>query len=199
MKLQEILKEKLDTMDVLTLAKKVGYGDAEKGKNRIMSLVDEEYFGLCDNGCYDFTHSNSSLLKSLCEVLEIDNILYEKTRYAIEILKDDIKKSRYRHIYIHTDFKRRNEPIMALSALFCKKTLNDLSFLQGFTLEHQLQSVAQFVKWHYKNHNGKLEFLGNIKNYVYHHDAEKKPIIFDSEGNIVDEIIYESRAIMSLR
>lgn len=199
MKLQEILKEKLDTIDVLALAKKVGYTDAEKGKKRIVTIVDEDYFGLCDNGCYDFTHSNSSLLKSLCEALEIDNILYEKTRYAIEILKEDIKKSQYRHIYIHTDFKRKGETIISLAALSCKRRLNDLSFLQGFTLEHQIQRIAQYVKWHYKNENGKLEFWGNIKNYVYHYEAEKKPIIFDQEGNIVDEIIYESRATMSLR
>lgn len=199
MELRNILKEKLEAMDLLALAKKVGYGDAKKGKNRIVSLVDKDYFGLCDNGCYDLVHSNSSLLKSLCKALEINNILYEKTCYAIELLKEDIKKSNYRHIYIHTDFKRKSEPIFALAALECKRRLYNLNFLRGFTLEHQIKEVAQVVKEHYINNIGKLEFWGNIKNYVYHYDAKKEPIIFDIEGKIVNKVIYESSATMSLK
>lgn len=194
MELQTRLKEKLHDMDLLALAKKVGYATPQKGEQRIIDLVNEEYFGLCDHGSYDFVHSNSSLLKALCEALEIDEAVYEKTCYAIEILKEDIEKSRYKHIYIHTDFKRTNEPIFALAALESRRHLYHLDFIRGFTREHQIKAVGKYVKEHYSHNDGKLEFWGNIKHYVYYYDARTKPIIFDTEGNVVDEVVYESIA-----
>lgn len=196
-KIKTILKSK----DLALVAKELGYANIQKGISRINELIDIDYFGLIYEGYgqFDGVHANHTLFKSLCKICNIKDEEVEKELYAIELIKDTLRKANYKYIFINTNFKRKSEPIFALAAMEYTRTISNLNFLQQFSLEKQIDQVARIIKNHFEANDGKLQLWGEIKSYAYYHNEDQKPIIFDSHGNVTenDEIIV-SKTKLSL-
>lgn len=116
-------------------------------------------------GHYDMVNSSFEFVKKFDYFLDKD-ILYTNLNKIQNILN---KKITLRSIKkeIITDFKRKNEPLILLTSKNKIKNFNfkinkKMLYLKDGKI---LQILQEQTKKHYKKHNGKLEFWGNILSY----------------------------------
>ena len=90
MDLQIFLKANVERIGIETCAAKAGYKVVSKGVHHIQSLLDEPFCGeLGSQSVQDWNHSDSTLIRTLCELFECPEELIEKNRYAAQcVLKD---------------------------------------------------------------------------------------------------------------
>ena len=54
--------------------------------------------------------------------------------------------------------------------------------------DEELKFVTEFIKRHYQKNNGVLPLWGKIQNYIYSSDSFEKQLVFDTNGNLIEEI-----------
>jgi hypothetical protein len=162
------------------ICKKLGYNNLTPCMEKLQFLEKngiEEF--LKHNFKYDFVLGNELFLKKVIEMCGDENDLkeYEKIREKLS------KKPG--HLYVNTNFKRTTQPIFILA--FSEGLRNISIDRRNFkTKEEELEFVKEFVKKHYKKHNGELKVWGKIANYVYESDSFDKKLIFDKDGNLIE-------------
>ena len=191
------INEKLNTIDISTLHKKVGYNSSKKfieTLEKLKSTRNSYDWLYCSH--YDLVYSSKDFLIKLCEVLEIDEILVDdEIKKAVAYYKEQEKfKSSY--IFVNTNFKRKSEPIFALA--LCEKFRNISLYkkenLLFKSIEEILNNLSFQIKSHYEENNGGLKIWRKIVNYQVH--LFDKIYVFDVNGNLLEYAneVSESRA-----
>lgn len=195
----EHIKNELKNKDLGVVAKSLGYANIQKGINRINEMIALFNCSLAtvDDANYDGVHANQTLFKSLCKICGVDDNLIERELYAISCIKRSYEEANYKHIYINTDFKRASQPIFVLAAMEGRRIISKLNYLQQFSLKRQIIEVSSIVRNNYEKNDGKLQLWGNIKNYAYHYSQDHKPIVFSTNGDVLDGVeVFESHATL---
>lgn len=193
------INKKLNTIDISTLHKKVGYNSSKKFTITLEKLKStNNTYDWIYTSHYDLVYSSKDFLIKLCEVLEIDKILVDdEIKKAVAYYKEQEKfKSSY--IFVNTNFKRKSEPIFALA--LCEKFRNislykneDLLFK---SIEEILDILSFQIKSHYEKKIDGLGIWGKISSYQVH--LFGKIYLFDTNGNLLENAneVFESRAII---
>ncbi|NTV13138.1 MAG: hypothetical protein HGA96_04285 [Desulfobulbaceae bacterium] len=169
----ELLKKKLIGRDLNALAGELGYGNREKGAQRIQRLLESDNLGVDQSG-YDFKYSSKELLLKLCELLDMDQRFYEEGWRLIqaELL---IEEQRFKpYIFIETGFKRDGESVSTLGYASRKRYIRIDDEIGRLPLRQQLPLVKEFVRSHYARPHGKV----NRSNPIY------------QPGAVVEEMAY---------
>lgn len=191
------INEKLNTIDISTLHKKVGYNSSRKFTVTLEKLksINSTYDWIYTSH-YDLVYSSKDFLIKLCEVLEIDKTLVDdEIKKAVACYKEQEKfKSSY--IFVNTNFKRKSEPIFALA--LCEKFRNislykneDLLFK---SIEEILNILSIQINSHYEENIKGLSIWGTIASYQVH--LFDKIYVFDVNGNLLEYAneVFESKA-----
>lgn len=184
--LKEVLSQKISECNIEQLVSSCGYNNFEKGIEKINSLMNHRYFGLLDSEGYDLVHSNSTLLKKLCSVLNISKELYEKEAYAIRSIAEFYKRAAYKHIHIHTKRDINSARGIALMAFNSQTRIDNFHYLETISMDKQIEEVSKVVRDNFKRRNGKIDGLGIIAYYSFHYEEGRQPIYFDSNGKIIE-------------
>jgi len=201
MNIQQTIKTKLNSTSKLKVIKLLGYNSTTKGLKTLELFLNQEALSLwLKSGHYDFKYTTEQFLINLCKVLEIDDDIIQVELERLNRYYEELDRYRGCHIYINTNFRRKNEPIFALA--FCefkrriKLNLKDLIYKSG---EEIFEYISHIVKKHYVQENGKIGIWGKIVNYVFHH-KDDKTFVFDTDGKLVENIVVaENRAILTLK
>ena len=200
MKIENIIKSNINTVSKNNIAVQLGYTSNKKALIALDKFIDSKnLYEWLHSGYFDFKYTAVAFFKKLCEILDIDKSIVGKTLFEDEKYHAELEKFRYSHIFIHTNFKRKNEPIFALAFLESQRRLKvpieDLLFK---TEKEVLAIVKDFIIKHYYVSKGDLGIWGKVVNYVFHHN--KNQYIFDTEGNrLFNMNISESIATLKLK
>jgi len=113
-------------------------------------------------------------------------------------LQKEQKKLRSVYIYVNTNFKRTSEPIFVLAAMEYIRRLKVKDMLLFQTDDEMFETISTVVKNHYNENDGKLNLWGDIVSYNYHH-YDGKQYVFDKDGNIINDVVSESKATVSIK
>ena len=191
------INEKLNTIDISTLHKKVGYNSSKKfieTLEKLKSTRNSYDWLYCSH--YDLVYSSKDFLIKLCEVLEIDEILVDDEIKKAVLYYKEQEKFKSSYIFVNTNFKRKSEPIFALA--LCEKFRNISLYkkenLLFKSIEEILNNLSFQIKSHYEENNGGLKIWRKIVNYQVHLFA--KIYVFDVNGNLLEYAneVSESRA-----
>jgi len=151
------------------------------------------------SGFYDFQYTALDFFNKLCEIIDIDKDRVEQALLDDKKYHAEVKKFQDSYIYVHTNFKRKGEPIFALAFLESQRRLKvPVENLLFKTEDEILKSVSDFIVNHYITTNGDIGIWGKALNYVFHHNG--KEYIFDTEGNrIYNRDIVETMATLHLK
>ncbi|WP_456488917.1 hypothetical protein [Caminibacter pacificus] len=172
----------LKIKDRISLCKKLGYTNLTACLEKIEYLEQngiEEF--LKKDFPYDFVLGNEVFLKKVIEICgdEKDLKFFEKLREKMS------KKPG--SLFVNTKFKKISQPIFSLAAM--QGLLNISIDRKNFEDKSQeLEYVKFYVNRHYLENNGKLKLWGKIQSYIYKSDSFDKYIVFDVDGNIIDEL-----------
>jgi hypothetical protein len=104
------------------------------------------------------------------------------------------------HIFVDTDFRRKNEPIFVLAMIEKFRYIRKLEHLINKSFHEQMNEVSQIVRAHYGENKGKLTIWGEIKRYYFCYKVDCPTVIFDTDGNIIGEsFLAEGTAMLSIR
>ncbi len=191
------INEKLNTIDISTLHKKVGYNSSKKfieTLEKLKSTRNSYDWLYCSH--YDLVYSSKDFLIKLCEVLEIDEILVDDEIKKAVLYYKEQEKFKSSYIFVNTNFKRKSEPIFALA--LCEKFRNISLYkkenLLFKSIEEILNNLSFQIKSHYEENNGGLKIWRKIVNYQVH--LFDKIYVFDVNGNLLEYAneVSESRA-----
>ena len=191
------INEKLNTIDISTLHKKVGYNSSKKfieTLEKLKSTRNSYDWLYCSH--YDLVYSSKDFLIKLCEVLEIDEILVDDEIKKAVLYYKEQEKFKSSYIFVNTNFKRQSEPIFALA--LCEKFRNISLYkkenLLFKSIEEILNNLSFQIKSHYEENNGGLKIWRKIVNYQVH--LFDKIYVFDVNGNLLEYAneVSESRA-----
>jgi len=180
---------KLQTKDIAKTVTKLGY----KASNTKVSQVLKDLLNAPNIACYlnksyyDFRYNPRTLLLALCEVLDISKIDYLVTIEEYEDRKKRLKALKNPYIFVDTNFKRKNEPIIALSFIESKRRMKlDKEFFFDKSKSELDTYIAEIITSHYKKSSGKLPLWGNIRTYIYY-DTNGKKTVYNSQGKIIED------------
>jgi len=182
-------------MNKKEICKKLGYHNPKKCLEKLEYLEKNgiENF-LKHNFKYDFILSSELFLKKVLEMYgdEEDMKLFKKT-------KEKLSRSSG-NLFINTDFKRISEPIFVLAMMEGVRNIS-IDKREFENIEEELEYIKNFVKNHYQKNNGTLKIWRNIVSYIYTSDSFDKKIVFDTEGNIIDEVdnFIHSKATIKIK
>lgn len=191
------INEKLNTIDISTLHKKVGYNSSKKfieTLEKLKSTRNSYDWLYCSH--YDLVYSSKDFLIKLCEVLEIDETLVDDEIKKAVLYYKEQEKFKSSYIFVNTNFKRKSEPIFALA--LCEKFRNISLYkkenLLFKSIEEILNNLSFQIKSHYEENNGGLKIWRKIVNYQVH--LFDKIYVFDVNGNLLEYAneVSESRA-----
>ncbi len=164
------------------LCKKLGYNNLKPCLEKLDFLEKNgiEAF-LKSNFKYDFVLPGGLFLKKVIELCgdDEDMKIFEKTREKLS------RKSG--HLFVNTNFKRKNEPIFVLAFMEGKRNIS-IDRKKFDTKEDEFEYVKEYVKNHYKKNNGKLDLWGKIQNYIYKSDWFDKYLVIDKDGNVISQM-----------
>lgn len=199
-KIQNILEnEKSENKD---LYKKIGYNSKqtfEKSLNKFLKHKTVKEW--IEKGYYDFTNNANEFFVKLSKELgfkdsEINNTIFKINEYIEE--KNKLTSS---YIFVNTDFKRKNEPIVTIALMesirrFLLSKNEELYFKSE---DEKLNIILNFVKNHYEENHGVLTFWGKI--YSYKIRLENKTFVFNVDAQKLEEDVesIENIAVLSLK
>ena len=199
MDINNLVRKRLEGKDKIEIVKKMGYQSPKRGVESLDYFLSKGSLDFLMQGMYDFKYTADQFFEKLCEVLEIDKKLTEEARQEIKKIVAEKRAYEYAYIYVNTNFKRTSEPIFVLA--FMESTRRIRLNADDFLLksdEEVLKEISKIVKNHYKETGGELFIWGKIKNYVYDH-KDGKSYIFDTDGNLINEKVLETMAILSVK
>lgn len=180
------IKNRIAKVSKDDLAKRLSYGNSKRLNNALEKL--HSYNSLQDwflKPYFDLKYNQFTLIEAFCKEFNLDLETYNQELEDFKKLKTQIDRFENCHIRVITDFKRKNEPLLALTglqkSLYIK--LNDDKELYYKTLEEILETISNRIKNHYIGNNAKLEFWGNIQSYIFEFD--KNRYNFDCNGNLI--------------
>jgi len=181
-KLEKQIRNELKLQSKNNIIKKLHYNSLKKGEKALDQFIKSKNLNnWLYSGFYDFKYTALGFFLQLCYISKIDekkinNFLIENKKYHKEM--KEISNS---YIFINTNFKRKNEPIVSLAFSEFKRRLklptNQLMFKKE---KDVLIFISDFVKNHYINTNGKIGIWGNIINYVLYY--KKNKYFFNTKG-----------------
>jgi len=193
--LQALIIENLANRDINEVARQLGYKTPEKVSARIQTITDSPCLAL-DKSSFDFRYSTPELVKKLCEILNIPELLYTKIirETEVNILRQQQKFKPY--IYVETNFQRKSEPVFALAAMESKRYIPIESSLYDLPLNDLLDHVKKIVKRNYQK-QASLPLWGEIKQYAFFCD-EHTVIVLSPQGQLIDALpsYIRSKAIL---
>ena len=195
MYLQELITENLATRDINDVARKLGYKTPEKVAARIRAITASPCLALDKSG-FDFRYSTPELIRKLCEILDIPEVLYNKIISETEAYLLQKQQKFKPYIYIETNFHRKSEPIFALAVLERTRYISIDPSLHGLPLNELLDHVKKLVKSHYLQQSS-LSLWGEIKQYVFFCD-EHTVIVLSTTGDVIHALpsYIRSRALL---
>lgn len=193
--LQALIIENLAKRDINEVARQLGYKTPEKVSARIKAITASPCLAL-DKSSFDFRYSTPELIRKLCEILNIPELLYTKIirETGVNILQQQQKFKPY--IYIETNFQRKSEPIFALAALENTRNIPVEFPLYNLPLNDLLDHVKEIVKSHYQKQTS-LPVWGEIKQYAFFCD-EHTVVVLSPQGQVIDALpsYIRSKAIL---
>ncbi len=165
MKIDKLIKENLQGQDRIEIVKKMGYQSPKRGIESLNYFLSKGSLDFLTQEMYDFKYTKDQFFEKLCEVLEIDKELIERTRQKIKEITAEKRAYEYAYIYVNTNFIRTTEPIFVLAFMESKRRirLNADDFLFKSDKE-VLNKISKIVKNHYRKTGGELFMWGKIKN-----------------------------------
>lgn len=104
------------------------------------------------------------------------------------------------HIFVDTDFRRKNEPIFVLAMIEEFRYIRKLEYLVNKSFRELTNEISQIICAHYAQNEGKLAIWGEIKRYHFRYKADCPAIIFDTDGNIIGKSSFiEPHAALLIR
>ncbi len=202
MTLLQQIQNRLKKDDISDIVTKLGYTTSKSTKvaqiltNLLKAADISEYL---DKGYYDFRYDSHTLLKTLCELLDIPRTDYETAIQEYEDKKRKLQALQDPYIFVYTNFKRQSEPIFALALMEGKRRIKiDKEMYLSKSEEEVHTYISNAVKLHYKLCNGKLSLWGKIKSYIYY-DTKGKKTVYSVLGDIIeDDDIQETRASVTI-
>ncbi len=186
--LLKTINEKLNSQDISTLYKKVGYNSSKKFILTLEKL--KSINSICNwiySGHYDLVFNARDFLINLCDVLKIDKILVNQEIQKVENFYIEQEKFKNSYIFVNTNFKRNSEPIIALALCerFRRISLYKNEELLFKSKDEILKTVSDIIHNHYINNKHGLLLWGKIENYVLYLFGEF--YTFDTDGNLIND------------
>lgn len=118
---------------------------------------------------YDLNSTNQDFLNRIIKFYNQDNKIIEEYN-KLEIIYKKQEK-RFKNFYIKAitpNFKRKNEPIIALGILSSKRIVQlEINNYVFYEKEEIFKILIEKSKKHYKKLEGKILIFGEIKNYEF--------------------------------
>ncbi|MBK1887782.1 hypothetical protein [Marinobacter sp. DY40_1A1] len=147
----------------------MGYNRATSANlERLQNVLDDEEFGLNDGG-FDFKYSSEGFLRALCTVTGMDMALADQRITRLKKRLGEEKAAFKPYLWVDTGFKRKNQPLFALSVCEHQRYVH---FKKGFwrlTLDKQLGLAQCMVREHVYETGGTLGIWGDIKQYWFYY------------------------------
>lgn len=143
-------------------------------------------------------HRFTEFLEYLFDALNLSKAYYEATLAECERRNQLLSAMKQPYIFVHTNFRRRGEALHTLALLDSKRRilLNKNLYLDLSEDEINFY-VSNAIKLHFKWRAGVLQVFGKITAYLYC-DNQGNKTSYNCLGKIIDQEIYESRAIVTL-
>jgi len=200
MKIENIIKSKINTVSKNKIAVQLGYTSDKKALIALNKFIDsKDLYTWLHSGYFDLKYTAVDFFKKLCEILNIDKKIVDKALFEDAKYHAELEKFRYSYIFIDTNFKRKNELIFALAFLeFQRRLTVPIEDLLFKTEKEILIIVRNFIIKHYFVSKGDIGIWGKAVHYIFHHNENK--YIFDTEGNrLFHTNISESIATLKLK
>ncbi len=185
MSLQTLIKQRIALIGLSTVCEQLGYLSIEKASKRITEIVNSPVLCL-DQAGFDFHYSTPDLIRKLCELLEIPALLCNQVIDDINARLALARNKFASHLFIETNFKRKNEPVFALAAMESQRYISIDPVVQDLPLNEQLDHIQKLAISHYSTQSS-LELWGEIQQYAYFYDAETI-IIFSPAGEVINAV-----------
>ena len=145
---------------------------------------------------YTFTYTAESFLEKIFMLYHIDG--FDEIIKKYQNYRQELSKFQGSYIFVNTNFRRKNEPIIALALMEYRRIIKlDPKKLIFKDDDKIINYISSIIKDHYTKTDGKLPLWGKIENYFAHYN--NKEIVFDKNGNIVKNIeIIEQRASITI-
>jgi hypothetical protein len=195
------LQNTLKDVNLALVSKELGYKSEQRGANSLDKfLKTKNLSNWIDNGFYDFKFTSLNFYKTLAKLFDASDEEIEQDLKEAKIYKKEYDSFVHSYIFVNTNFRRKNEPILVLSILESKRRLllkiENLMFRSD---EDILKKVGTIIRRHYRLKKGTLPVWGDIKNYQYHH-KDDKTYLFDIYGNYIpNDGVCESLATIGLK
>lgn len=183
------IKEKLNSQDIPTLYKKIGYNSSKKFILTLEKLEStDSIYNWIYSGHYDLVFNAKDFLINLCDVLKIDKSFVNEEIQKVENLYTEQERFKNSYIFVNTNFKRKSEPIVALALCerFRRISLYKNEKLLFKSKDEILKIVSNIIYNHYVNNKDGLVLWGKIENYLLHLFDEI--YTFDTKGNLINSI-----------
>ena len=155
------------------IVRDLGYNNLEIGLKTLNSLLkSKSIIEWLNKSHYDYKYSSNEFLYYLFLLLGFNDVK--------EILdySNFIKSLKEPQIIIKTNFKRKNEPIIALGCLspLLRIKFNKLDII-NLTFKEEKELIYKKIENHFKENNGELKLWGKIISYIYYSEIHKREII----------------------
>jgi len=200
MKIEKIIKEKLKEVSKNKILNELNYSSNKKALDAFNKFINSKNLHQwLHSGFYDFKYNSLTFFKKICEILNIEEKIIDKTLLKDKEYYKELEKFKNSYIFIYTNFKRKNEPIFVLGALESQRRINipikKLLFKKDKKI---LKIIGKIILKNYKITNGNTGIWGKAINYIFYFNNKK--YIFDINGERINNIIInENKVILKLK
>lgn len=186
MNLMNMIKQRVSDRCLPEVVIAMGY------RSNCVGLATLEAFLGCDSielwlktAHYDFKYSSEEFLFALCRVLEIAHEIVAKDVGVFRDKSNVLRQMVQPYVFIETNFRRTNEPIIALAMMEHKRRIFlDKEAFVFLSLTQSLQKIGKMVRQHYVTSNGDALIWGKILHYCFHH-TDGRVYVFDVHGVVL--------------
>lgn len=162
----------------------MGYGRATpQRRDRLARVLDEDLLGL-DDGAFDFRFDSLGFVEALCKALDLSAETIEAGLADLRALVAR-RRAYAPSMFVETNFKRRNEPLFALSAMESKRWIVFERSFRALPAIKQIHVAGKRTRSHYNEHDGVLPLWGTIQHYVLFLTPETT-LLLGIDGRVVE-------------
>lgn len=148
---------------------------------RLRAVLADDLLGL-EAGGFDFRYDARGFVRALCEALGMSAVDYEPGLKSLETIAAH-RRTFAPYIVVDTNFRRATQPLFVLAMLECQRRIHLPRALRDLPATGQIHQARDIVVAHYRSHDGRLEFWGDIKGYRFFYEPGAC-VVFDTHGNV---------------
>ena len=187
-KLFEVIKKKVVSMNKKELVERMEYNNIEAGLKSLDSfLCGGDLYAWIKDGNFDIKYDSASFVLKLVEILGIEKGPVEEFIEWVKKRQVKIYKLEDPYIFVETTGGPWSSPGFVRAFIEGWRRIGvNKEFVMGEDMDRVLDYVGIRVREHYILNHGTITAWGAIKRYIYHHIHGDK-YVFDIHGNLVGE------------